>query len=239
MAKKKNENKEIQAANETESKQVKSKQRVADHGEVFTNEREVKAMLDMVKDESERIDSRVLEPACGNGNFVTEVLKRKLTTVKKASTPKGRKTVSIPDYEKLSTLAIACVYGIDIMIDNVVECRKRLFDIWHEAFKKDCKKEPDKELCDAITFILTRNILCGNTLSMKQVNEKAQDIDLPIIVSEWGFVMGSQMQRKDYRYDVLVGDKLPNKELAEDYIKNERNYLRGYIANFKEVQKYA
>ena len=133
MAEKKKDSK-TKAVKKTESKQVKSKQRVADHGEVFTNEREVKAMLDMVKDESERIDSRVLEPACGNGNFVTEVLRRKLTTVKKASTPKGRKTVSVPDYEKLSTLAIGCVYGIDIMIDNVVECRKRLFDIWHETF---------------------------------------------------------------------------------------------------------
>ena len=196
-------------------------------------------MLDMVKNESERIDSRVLEPACGNGNFVTEVLKRKLKTVKKTATPKGRKTVSLLDYERLSTLAIGCIYGIDIMIDNVVECRKRLYDIWFDTFKKDCKKEPDKDLCDAITFILTRNILCGNTLSMKQVNEKAQDIDLPIIVSEWGFITGNQMQRKDYRYDVLVGNKLSNKELSEDYLKNERNYLRGYIANFKEVQKYA
>lgn len=222
-----------------DNQQIKSKKRVQDHGEVFTNEREVKAMLDMVKDESERIDSRVLEPACGNGAFVTEVLRRKLKTVKKSSTPKGRKTVSIPDYEKLSALAVACVYGIDIMIDNVVECRQRLYDIWHEAFVADCKKEPDKDLCDAIVFILTRNILCGNTLSMKQVNEKAQDIDLPIIVSEWGFVTGDQMQRKDYRYDVLVGDKLPNNELSEDYIKNERNYLRGYITSFKEVQKYA
>ena len=221
------------------SSQIKSRKRVVDHGEVFTNEREVKAMLDMVKDESERIDSRVLEPACGNGNFVTEVLRRKLKTVKKTATPKGRKNVSIPDYERLSTLAIGCVYGIDIMIDNVVECRKRLYDIWYETFKNDCKREPDIDLCDAVKFILTRNILCGNTLSMKQVNEKAQDIDLPIIISEWGFVMGSQMQRKDYRYDVLVGDRLPNKELSEDYIKNERNYLRGYITYFKEVQKYA
>ena len=219
--------------------QIKSKERVADKGEVFTNEREVKAMLDMIKDESERIDSRVLEPACGTGNFVIEVLKRKLSTVRQTSIPSGRKKISISDYEKLSTLAIACIYGIDIMMDNVIECRKRLYDIWFEAFKEDCKKEPDKNLCEAITFILTRNILCGNTLSMKQVNEKAEDIDLPIIISEWGFVIGNQMQRKDYRYDVLVGDKLPNNELSEDYIKNERNYLRGYTADFKEVQKYA
>lgn len=221
------------------NKQVKSKKRVQDHGEVFTNPREVKAMLDMVKNESERIDSRVLEPACGTGNFVTEVLRRKMKTVKKTAIPRGRKTVSVSDYERLSVLAIGCIYGIDIMIDNVIECRKRLYDIWYESFVKDCKQEPDKDLCDAIIFILSRNILCGNTLSMKQVNEKAQDIDLPIIVSEWGFVLGDRFQRKDYRYDVLVGDKLPNNELSEEYIKNERNYLRGYISNFKEVQKYA
>lgn len=61
--------------------QVKSKQRVADHGEVFTNPREVNAMLDMVKQETERIDSRFLEPACGNGNFLAEVLRRKLAVV--------------------------------------------------------------------------------------------------------------------------------------------------------------
>ena len=223
----------------TTSSQIKSKKRVAEHGEVFTNEREVKAMLDMIKNESERIDSRVLEPACGNGAFVTEVLKRKMKTVKKVSTPNKRKTVSITDYEKMSALAIACIYGIDIMMDNVIECRQRLYNIWFETFKKDCKTEPEKDLCDAVIFILTRNILCGNTLSMKQVNEKAQDIDLPIIISEWSFVTGDQMQRKDYRYDVLVGDKLPNNELSEDYIKNERNYLRGYITNFKGVQKYA
>ena len=210
-----------------------------DHGEVYTNEREVCDMLDMVKDESYRIDSRVLEPACGDGNFVSEILKRKLKTVKKTSTPKGRKSVSILDYQRLSVLAVACVYGIDIMMDNVIECRQRLYDIWHKTYIHDCKEEPDKELCDAIIFILTRNILCGNTLSMKQVNEKSEDIDLPIIVSEWGFVTGNQMQRKDYRYDVLVGDKLADKDLSEEYIKNERNYLRGYIADFKEVQKYA
>ena len=219
--------------------QVKSKSRVRDHGEVFTNEREVNAMLDMVKNEAERIDSRVLEPACGNGNFVVEVLRRKMGSVRKQSIPPKRKKISVPDYEQNSVLAIGSIYGIDIMMDNVIECRQRLFDIWHGVFFKDCKREPDQDLCAAVTFILSRNILCGNTLSMKQVNENAEDIDLPIIVSEWSFVTGDQIQRKDYRFDVLVGDKLPDTELRQDYVKNERNYLRGYTANFKEVQKYA
>ena len=65
-------------------KQVKSKQRVADHGEVFTAEREVNAMLDLVKQETERIDSRFLEPACGDGNFLSEILRRKLAVVKRS-----------------------------------------------------------------------------------------------------------------------------------------------------------
>lgn len=224
---------------EKANEQVKSKSRVRDHGEVFTNEREVNAMLDMVKNEAERIDSHVLEPACGNGNFVAEVLRRKMGSVRKQSIPPKRRKVSIPDYEQKSVLAIGSIYGIDIMMDNVIECRQRLFDIWHETFVKDCKHEPDRELCDAITYILSRNILCGNTLSMKQVNEKTEDIDLPIIISEWSFVAEGQMQRKDYRFDILVGDRLPDDELADDYLKHERNYLRGYIANYKEVQKYA
>ena len=78
--------------------QIKSRKRVADHGEVFTGEREVNAMLDLVKSETERIESRFLEPACGDGNFLAEILRRKLEAVKKASKYKGR--VFTADYEK-------------------------------------------------------------------------------------------------------------------------------------------
>ena len=108
--------------------QIKSKERVAEHGEVFTNTREVNAMLDMVQSESERIDSRFLEPACGTGNFLAEVLRRKLVTVKRQY---GKFSV---DYEKYSVLAVSSIYGVDIQQDNVDECRKRMYDIWN----KDC-----------------------------------------------------------------------------------------------------
>lgn len=227
------------AITKMDSKQVKSKKRVKDHGEVFTNEREVNAMLDMVKNESERIDCRVLEPACGTGNFIVEILKRKLETVKKKSIPSKRKKISIPDYEQKSVLAVGCIYGIDIMMDNVIECRNRLYNIWHDTYVTNCRREPDKDLCDAVVFILNKNIICGNTLSMRQVNEKSEDVDIPIIVSEWSFVSDTQMQRKDYRYDILVGKQISDKELDEKYLKDEQNYIRGYTANFKEVQKYA
>ena len=98
--------------------QVKSKQRVADHGEVFTNEREVNAMLDMVKQETERIDSRFLEPACGNGNFLAEVLRRKLSIVK------SRYGKSLHEYEKYVFVAVSSIYGVELLLDNAQECRR-------------------------------------------------------------------------------------------------------------------
>ena len=108
-------------------KQIKSKKRVADHGEVFTAEREVNAMLDLVQQETERIDSRFLEPACGDGNFLAEILRRKLAVVR-------RKYQKSPyDYERNAILAISSIYGVDLMTDNVEICRDRLFDIWDKA----------------------------------------------------------------------------------------------------------
>ena len=117
------------------NKQIKSRKRVVDHGEVFTNEREVKAMCDLVNDETQRIDSRFLEPACGDGNFLAEILDRKLAVVKK----KYRR--SVMDFEKNSLLAVSSLYGVDIMMDNVIVCHERLFKIWVKHYKDVCKKE--------------------------------------------------------------------------------------------------
>jgi type I restriction-modification system DNA methylase subunit len=110
------------------TKQVKSKQRVADHGEVFTAEREVKAMCDLVSDECQNIYSRFLEPACGDGNFLSEILSRKLAVVKK----KYRR--SPLDYEKNAILALSSVYGVDILLDNAIACRERLFALWDRYY---------------------------------------------------------------------------------------------------------
>ena len=130
------------------ARQVKSKQRVADHGEVFTAEREVEAMCDLVKQETERIDSRFLEPACGDGNFLSVILKRKLTVV----TKKYRR--SAYDWERNSLLALGSMYGVDIMLDNVLACQERLFEIWNKEYKKVCKKECNDETREAARFIL-------------------------------------------------------------------------------------
>ena len=104
-----------------EGTQVKSRQRVSDHGEVYTNPREVNAMLDLVKHETERIDSRFLEPACGHGNFLTAILERKLDVVEKTY---GKSQI---EFERYSVLAVASIYGIDLLEDNIVEARARLY----------------------------------------------------------------------------------------------------------------
>ncbi len=172
--------------------QVKSKQRIADHGEVFTSEREVNAMLDLVKQETERIDSRFLEPACGTGNFLAEILNRKLKVVK------SRYTKNKSDYEKYAVVAITSIYGVDILEDNVLECRDRMFSIFDEEYTKICKEEANDDCRDAVRYILSRNILHGDALTMETLEGD------PIIFSEWSLVSGNMMKRRDYRFDELL-----------------------------------
>ncbi|MCZ2144872.1 MAG: SAM-dependent DNA methyltransferase [Anaerolineales bacterium] len=184
------------------ARQVKSKQRVADHGEVFTSEREVNAMLDLVKQETERIDSRFLEPACGDGNFLAEILRRKLAVVK-------RKYKKSPlDYEKNAVLAATSIYGVDILQDNVEACRQRMFEIWDNEYQAVLKNEVNEDCRAAVRFIFSRNIVCGNALTLKKVDAFGWDTGDPIIFSEWAFVTGSMLQRKDYTFDKLLqGDE--------------------------------
>ena len=172
-------------------KQVKSRQRVADHGEVFTAEREVKAMCDLVKSETERIESRFLEPACGNGNFLAEVLGRKLAVVKE------RYGKSPSEYERYSVLAVTSVYGVDILPDNAQECRERLFALWDKEYTAVAKDSADAACREAVRYILQKNILCGDALTMEQADGS------PIVFAEWSFV-GNQVKRRDFRLDVLL-----------------------------------
>lgn len=212
--------------------QTKSKERVRDHGEVFTAEREVKAMCDLVKDETERIDSRFLEPACGDGNFLAEILTRKLQVVKKKY---GK---SITDYEKNSLLAVSGIYGVDILYDNVLACRKRMFDIWNDEYSRVCKGAEDEQMRNAIKFILQRNIVCGNALTLKCVDDKGQDTDEPIVFSEWAFVTGSMLQRSDYSFAAMLADSVNEAEgqlSIFDLNDGEGRFLQKYVTHYKKV----
>lgn len=188
--------------------QVKSKQRVADHGEVFTAEREVKAMCDLVSDECNRIDSRFLEPACGDGNFLAEILSRKLSVVR------AKYKKSTYDYERNSILALTSIYGVDILTDNTIICRSRLFEIWNKEYTNVCKKEANDDVRSAAKFILEKNIVRGNALSMMCVDEEQKDTDFPIIFTEWSFPLNDfRIKRREFRLDVLLKE---NKE-EENY----------------------
>ena len=174
--------------------QVKSKNRVTVHGEVFTSEREVNAMLDLVKQETERIDSRFLEPACGTGNFLVEVLNRKLAIVE------SRYKRSQLEFERYAVIAISSLYGVDIQKDNIEECRSRLFEIFNEIYTSLYMGSCKEECRTSIKYILERNILWGDALTLKTVGKGG----VPIIFSEWSAVSGSLIKRRDFTFANLL-----------------------------------
>lgn len=175
-------------------KQVISKERVANHGEVLTGKREVNAMLDLVKQETERIDSRFLEPACGTGNFLVEILDRKLCIVE------AKYKRSQFEYERNVVLAISSIYGIDLLEDNIQECRKRLFGIFNQAYTALFKDTAKNRCRNAVRYILNRNIILGDALSLKTVGENPQ----LIVFSEWSAVNSSMLKRRDFTFHGLL-----------------------------------
>ena len=199
--------------NKTTTNQIKSRKRVAEHGEVFTAEREVKAMLDLVKPETERIDSRFLEPACGNGNFLVEILRRKLQAVEKQKHMWHRDKMA-EKMADLSVLVVSSIYGIDIMQDNVEESRVRMLSTlseWYEKvttglypLRKDYgRMKPTPEMVQAWNFILDHNIMRGDFLTMAHPETKE-----PLKVRQWN-IDGKRVEYTDYLLSDLVNDNEP------------------------------
>lgn len=149
-------------------------------------------MIDLVEQEAERIDSRFLEPACGDGNFLIEVLRRKLNVVK------SRYSKNHDDYERYSVIAITSIYGVELLEDNVQICRERLFDFWNEEYSDVCKKNANDECRLSVKFILSKNILNGDALTLKKTNGD------PIIFSEWSAINSVLVKRRDYRLDEMI-----------------------------------
>lgn len=167
---------------------VKSKQRVADHGEVFTPAWMVEAMLDLVKDESERIDSRFLEPACGSGNFLVHILKRKLSAVEVKF---GKSEFERRHY---ALLGLMCIYGIELLPDNIAECRANVLDVLADYLNL----EESDDLYRAASYVLSQNLVHGDALTMLASNSQ------PITFSEWGYLGKGKFQRRDFRFDTLT-----------------------------------
>jgi SAM-dependent methyltransferase len=173
---------------------TKSKQRIADHGEVYTAPREVNAMLDLVKQETERIESRFLEPACGNGNFLIEVLARKLAKIT------ARYGKSRLEYERYAVAAIASLYGIDILEDNVLECRSRLCNYFTTQYINRFGLFPNDDLPATVTYILNLNIVWGDALKLQTVGDNPK----PIVFPEWSLLMGGMVKRRDFSFFELL-----------------------------------
>ena len=204
--------------------QVKSKKRVADHGEVFTSDREVNAMLDLVKQETDRIESKFLEPACGTGNFLAEILRRKLAMVEK------RYKKSQLDFERNAVTAISSIYGVDLLEDNTVECRERLFNIFDEIYTKFFKKKTKDKVRDSVKFILEKNIVLGDALSLETVDDKPR----PIVFSEWSPVNGSKIKRKDFCYKSMI-DQASLSELPLFSDLGEEAYIPTPVKDYPPV----
>lgn len=168
---------------------IKSKKRVADHGEVFTPAWMVEAMLDLVKEEAERVDSRFLEPACGSGNFLIRVLRRKLAAVELKF---GKSEFEKRHY---ALLALMCIYGIELLADNIAECRANLLEIVAEYLSVD----GSDDIYRAASFILSQNLVHGDALTMKTNDGQ------PMTFTEWGYIGKGKFQRRKFRLDVLTG----------------------------------
>jgi hypothetical protein len=170
------------------SRLTKTKQRVADHGEVFTPEWLVEEMLELVKDETQRIDSRFLEPACGSGNFLVKILQRKLAAVevKYAKSEFERRNYAL--------LAVMCIYGIELLDDNIAECRENLLAVIAEYLAL----ETTDDISRAAHHVLSVNLVHGDAMKMTTVDGG------PIVFAEWGYLGKGKFQRRDFRLDMLT-----------------------------------
>lgn len=207
------------------NQQIKSKERVAEHGEVFTSPEIVNAMLDLVKQETERIDSRFLEPACGTGNFLIEVLRRKLDIVEK------KYSRSQLEFERNLVVAISSLYGIDILEDNVEVCRERLFDEANKRYIANFKSKAKADCQKSLRFILQKNIIWGDALDLKTVGEDPQ----PIIFAEWSFPLNNSMiKRRDYSFKEMI-EQSSMRELPLFSDMGEKTFIPTPIAEYPPV----
>ena len=167
---------------------TKSKKRIQDHGEVFTPDFIVEDMLDLVRNETERIESRFLEPACGDGNFLIKVLERKMGVIKK------RYAKNQFDYERMMIIAAGSIYGVDLLDDNVEDARSRLYQCCEIEYTRLFKENIQSGVLKSVRYVFGRNISQGDALNLRDKNGK------PIIFSEWSLVNGSKIKRRDFQF---------------------------------------
>lgn len=209
----------VEAEPAADDRLLVSKERVVARGEVYTSRRVVTGMLDLVRQETERIESRFLEPACGTGNFLTEILDRKLAIVE------SRYSRGQLDYERNAIMAISSLYGIDILEDNVIKCRERLFSTFDRKYSRRFKRRSKEECRKAVRFILARNIIWGDALTLTTIGADPQ----PIVFSEWSPINGS-IKRRDFAFRELIPQESEKSlSLFADRVQPLRSDLGGRV----------
>lgn len=202
--------------------QLKSRQRARDHGEVYTHPREVKAMVDLVASQAENPEKTFLEPACGNGNFLAEILSRKLATV----TQKHANAQS--DWERTALIALGSLYGIELLPDNAAECHERLYQLFAEHYRAAFAHNLRPGCLDAARHILAHNILCADALSLKTAE------GTPIVFAQWQAVNGGKIKRRDYVYPDLL-NKASERELPLFSDLGEAAYIPAPVREYPAV----
>lgn len=211
------------------TRQIKSKKRVADHGEVFTRPEEVKAMLDLMKDDTEkRDDARYLEPACGDGNFLIEILARKLAVVEEIYHKSQR------EYEFNAVFALACLYGIELLEDNVSACRKRLLEYFQQQYERLFAEQTNEKVIEIAEFILSLNILHGDALSMKYAGRNEF-----LHFSHWSkqsFPRKWSLKRHDWIYQELIEQQGQAQSADGEPYRSVQEYFSCYFLDIKNAK---
>ena len=183
----------------------KENYKIDEFGEVFTSKREVNDMVDMINNETNRLESTFLEPACGDGNFLSEVLNRKLKLIE------SYKSSLKIDFQANIFKAASSLYGIDIQKENVEKCRIRLFEKIIKFFEKEYTKNTKFE--EVIKFVLEKNILLGDALTLRNPVDNT-----PIVFSQWSFLSEYQVKRLDYSFkSILNTSEIQSLPLFSDF----------------------
>ena len=186
---------------------------------VFTSEKLVSNMLSCVKDEIERIDARVLEPACGDGNFLDTILRKKLNSVVK------KYSHSRIDFEFYILRALMSLYGVEIESNSVKICKCRLVLTTREFYCQEYDEQQWERLLPIIEYVVDTNILCGDALSLINPNDGKS-----IVFAEWSFLSAYKVKRRDFVYEQLI-----NQADDAEIVVSDRN-IEGFIP--KPIKDY-
>lgn len=199
-----------------------SKDRIRKFGEVKTQNNEIKNMIGLVNEEIDRVDSRFLEPACGDGNFLYEILLKKLDIAYKLS---NRDLIK---FEVQAIYGLSSLYGIELLEDNVEKTRARLKNLLENFFNDKFQLKLNNEYNKSINLILKLNIIHGDALSLKKANDKNEDITF----SEWSMINETDFKRRDYTFkDLLAYQPYKEENLFSDL--GEKAFIPNPVKEFK------